>query len=252
VIFPRASHGPAGRTVGGPEIALAINVPDGIGTTSGDDGARSLYRYRVADTATWLETVGTCVGALGTVGALIATYRLLRREADRDQVNATARQDAAVADARRQAEKVTAWYGTEYDAQEDAINDGVFIRNASELPVYDVHIAWTRAAAREQWAEEAWADARVLSINFAVLPPEGVPRFSYMTPLDGDYRFTELIRGMDKADIAVEIDFRDAAGRRWRRSAEGVLSEIGDVTEQRPRKWVTIPTARYASKITAA
>src|SRR5687767_13133313 len=100
------------------------------------------------DAAAWVSAIATAVGSLGTMGALLLTYRLLRREADRDRVNEVRRASETASARRAQAAQVSAWAKTEprtVDAVPTVrISYGAYVHNGSESPVFDLTVIWLR------------------------------------------------------------------------------------------------------------
>lgn len=150
---------------------------------------------------------------LATVGAFIAAYFALRAfqaEQDRDE-----RQEQA--DNRAQAEKVAAWVATVDDTRHPGIpgwTAGFVIRNASELPVYDVDV--TLFAGGDSWA---------VSI-IRVLPP-GTEEYPVPAPMIANLTETvdEDLQSSDIVEMtSVILRFRDASGRLWSRDTSGVLA----------------------------
>lgn len=82
------------------------------------------------------------------------------------------------------------------------------ILNGSPLPIWDVKL---RAFGRDS-SERA-------TIDLAIAPP-GPNRPRWPGSLS-------LVFGESPEDLRVELEFRDAAGRTWKRSREGVLNQTG-------------------------
>src|SRR5262249_2666315 len=78
---------------------------------------------------------------------------------------------------------------------------GVYLRNASETPVYQSHVTITDPAEPNE----------VTRIRFGVVPPADQPVFHPVLPA---------------ADRRVIVTFTDAAGVRWSRDAYGRLTEL--------------------------
>lgn len=155
----------------------------------------------------WVSAVATVTALLFAAIAAIAARNVYRIESARDQVVADlrARQDAL--ERRDQAALVSAWWGHSLEAGEPAQPAmGVFVRNASETPVFDARLS-------------------VLDVNdpnvserfeLAVVPPATEPVF-HPRPLSTP----------SPADFRVEVTFSDAKGLRWIRDKQGRLHELG-------------------------
>lgn len=109
---------------------------------------------------------------------------------------------------RSQAAKVACWWGEKSEQvshggprQWTITTPGGMVRNASELPVHDVTVRFSR-------------DGKVVSRKpLAMLPPASDPL--YVMP-------TEYETGQE---YVVTMDFRDSAGRLWHRQQDGRLTE---------------------------
>ena len=97
-----------------------------------------------------------------------------------------------------QAAKVFIWV-TE---PEDNLEPVIHVRNTSEQPIYELAISWDNAA-----------------VATPVVSSEGGP---FMPGADEDFDFSNL----PSAGTTMWLDFRDAAGRRWRTTSEGELGEL--------------------------
>lgn len=155
-----------------------------------------------------LGTVADWVAALGTSGALLLTYYLLRKEIGEIRARDLERKAA-------QASLVSAWtlgYGKRTEG------DGVIVRfqNASQLPIYSCTIV-ARADAGEYPPSSA-SDA-------------GGAYFSAMAP--GEHGETFVIPAQDPPSDALlpppaKIMFTDATGAHWRRRADGRLESLAE------------------------
>jgi hypothetical protein len=125
---------------------------------------------------------------------------------------------------KAQASRVAAWWGTKlYEMQTLTGADpqpkytqvysagGAYLRNASDLPVYEARIEFFR-------------DGRPLYVEeLRVVPPQDDAEF--LEPEDADNETAApWERSNDPLDVA--LSFRDAAGRRWSRSVDGRLHEV--------------------------
>ncbi|WP_244872184.1 hypothetical protein [Catellatospora sp. TT07R-123] len=196
----------------------------------------------MSEAPNWISAVATVIGSIGTVGALIATYRLLRREADRDAITAQDRQGRQAEESARQARLISGWHSTRYDVTEEVYEHGAFIRNASELPIYDVQVFWRRVMTDDQTFEAAWANVWIYHIEIPVLPPAKEPLYQEMWA--PNYSFFNLLEREGYPKLAVEIEFRDAAGRCWRRDHGGDLSAVTETKRPDRRRWAPVQARR--------
>jgi hypothetical protein len=182
------------------------------------------------DAATWVLAATSTVAlwAAGFAGAV--AYRLLEVELGRDRVAAEERR--AVADERRraQAARVAAWFGSWGDddgypagmsGPPGRLRWGAVIRNASDLPVYDVRFSYHVAVDPGRRGRTWRAGERFQSRDIIPVIPPGVERSAipnYVREEQADGRWL------------VAVSFTDADGRRWRRDVHGMLTgpESGD------------------------
>ncbi|MFI6237875.1 hypothetical protein ACIBD9_30285 [Micromonospora sp. NPDC050784] len=188
-----------------------------------------LARAELGDVATWVgafANVATLAFAL--VAALVA-FRVYKIESGRDRRAEDERRERALDEKRQQASLVSVWLAQ----QEGVVNVvapsdtfqpllrsrptwGAYVLNASNVPVYHVIVLY-------RWADKP--DRLAAGYEIRVVPPhqDGV-----WTPLP------EQIRRKAEADfdleyaIDVAVEFRDSAGRWWRRDWDGFLAEAPD------------------------
>jgi hypothetical protein len=143
----------------------------------------------------WLSAFADVFSAVGTVGAFLLGFFLLRREHHRDA-------DRAVHQRRAQAERISAW--VELIRKLDGGRELAFhIHNASDMPIYEVELP---LPAREGEQE---------SSEFIGLVPPG-QTVQRSAPTDWLRTYVE--------PEPVQIEFLDSAGRRWSRDEQGSLS----------------------------
>ncbi|WP_155387635.1 hypothetical protein [Catellatospora paridis] len=179
--------------------------------------------------ATWLSAIATACGSLGTMGALLLTYLLLRREAERDRVNEVRRSSEEASARRAQAAKVSAWARTEpktVDAVPTVrIRYGAYVHNGSESPVFDLTVFWLRQRTSDA-RDASWENVRIMRAIFPVFPPTAEPRF---IPCMSEGRKLEraeaLPSGEEPTALATAITFRDSNGVNWLRRVDGRLVE---------------------------
>lgn len=168
------------------------------------------------DLATWASAIaGSAVAALGVVVAA----RMLRVERDRDA--ASGKSDASL-----QADQVSAWIEMSRTSDPDAVvttaalpdYPDVKLFNASPLPVYDVHVfLWVQMSA-SPGGGPPWENVPVLWQVRKLCPPVKEPEvISHY--LRADHRQAHLMHH----SLGISLSFKDAGGRRWHRTIDGVL-----------------------------
>ena len=142
-------------------------------------------------------TLPDWVAAVGTAGALLAAVLLLR---DDRRVRRAQDDDKT----REQAQRIGTWITTP-DFSEYVIN----IRNASDLPIFNVTVEFGTPAGHELWSEQT---------SWITLPPGE----SETAPVAAEASPTGAV-------ILYGTTFTDSAGRSWRRGAAGDLTSIDDL-----------------------
>ncbi|SDD77061.1 sugar ABC transporter substrate-binding protein [Glycomyces harbinensis] len=154
----------------------------------------------------WISSVSSMAALLFAAVAAVAARNVYKIESARDQANAELRAERESMERRDQAALVSAWWGYSSDAGRPALDWGVFIRNASETPVYDAKFS-------------------VLSLDdpnlgerfeMAVLPPAAEPVFRPIA-----------LTAPNSTEFRVEATFTDSSGQRWIRDKQGRLHELG-------------------------
>ncbi|MDG4824912.1 hypothetical protein O7635_23940 [Asanoa sp. WMMD1127] len=144
----------------------------------------------------WLSASADIFSAVGTVGAFVVGFTILRRELRREA-------DRADDQRRAQAERISAW--VEASRKPDGTRELAFhIHNASAMPIYDVELPLPSHPGEENGAEFIGLVPPGQTIRRAA-PPEWMR--SYVEP------------------EPVQIEFLDSAGRRWARDEQGSLAE---------------------------
>jgi hypothetical protein len=137
--------------------------------------------------------------AVGTVGAFLVGFLLLRREHHREA-------DRAEDERRAQAARISAW--VELVRKIDGSRELAFhIHNASAMPIYEVELPLPARGHEEQGAE------------FVGLVPPGQTVKRPAPP--------EWLRSYVEPE-PVQIEFLDSAGRRWSRDEQGTLIRADD------------------------
>ncbi|MEV6638167.1 hypothetical protein AB0M54_46350 [Actinoplanes sp. NPDC051470] len=142
-----------------------------------------------------ISALADSFGAVGTVGAFLVGFLLLRREHRREA-------ERAEDDRRAQAERISAWI--ELKRKLDGTRDLAFhIHNASAMPIYEVELPLPSHGDQQPSSE------------FIGLVPPGQ---TIQRPAP-----TEWLRSYVEPE-PVQIEFLDSAGRRWSRDEQGALS----------------------------
>jgi hypothetical protein len=156
-----------------------------------------------------LGNLADWAAAIGTVGALWAVLRQMRRDRLRHEgLESKDREHTQ----RRYAERVSAWPG-----EDDGAKGRLFILNRSEEPVYQmlvtlVHVQGAAPRKGEDFRDPE--DARNYRAMLSVLPPG-----EWSVEIEGAW-------GILSGRPGVEIGFTDSAGTHWVRRASGQLEEL--------------------------
>lgn len=122
---------------------------------------------------------------------------------------------------REQAAKVAAWWAVR-DVRVDqrfgiiVTEYGAWLRNASEVPVYDVEVKWL-------YGERVYASERM-----PLLPPQAETVFLEIPKSSEASDDSKTLGAIDEVDggLAVRLTFRDSAGKVWHRSEHGRLIKV--------------------------
>lgn len=165
-----------------------------------------IYAVDWGDIPTWVSAGGAVTAVLFAAVAAIAAGRTYRIESARHEHALAEQRQHAASRRRAQAALVSAWW------EGQARSPGVYIRNASEVPVYQGHL--TVVSRR---------DAGVASkLDIPVLPPMSEPEFRKVPK-----EFAQAVPQRDDGDmVRVRLTFTDAAGVRWLRDEYGRLHEL--------------------------
>jgi hypothetical protein len=141
----------------------------------------------------WIGDAADSVAAIGTVGAFIVGFVLLRKEQRREA-------DRSEDERRAQAAKISAW--VEMHHKVDGSRElALHIHNASDMPIYEVELPLPSPDDEE-------------TTEFVGLVPPGQ---TIRRPAPSDW-----IRSYVDPE-PVQIEFQDSAGRRWARDEQGTL-----------------------------
>ncbi|MFB9181304.1 hypothetical protein ACFFX1_24460 [Dactylosporangium sucinum] len=178
--------------------------------------------------------VAAILAAAVAGGAVFVALRALNAARRAGGTVAELIRQARDAELRRDAELVCAWAVSERETFERIITRGVVgaaVRNASQMPVYDMEIVFRDPPA-------AWTAIR----RVRIVPPSGEPEVyagfdeeKTEGPVERD-RINEdgTIRLAPSADMHVELRFTDLRGRRWQRDDRGVLTQVGEHVARLP------------------
>ncbi|MEU1762869.1 hypothetical protein [Micromonospora sp. NPDC005652] len=200
-----------------------------------------LTRVEPGDLATW-------VGALANIATLglallagVVSFRVYKIEARRDDQAEADRRERAEDDKRSQAELISVWFAQKQSTvisswaaatggERRVLIWAAHILNASRLPVYDLTVYFSLIGHGET--------VRVRKVRARrVVPPLEHPR---IVKAPGD--FTEnLSHEALRDEVAVAVEFRDAAGRRWFRDNDGFLHPVVDAQGAKPGGWPFYP-----------
>ncbi|MGP4026148.1 hypothetical protein [Actinomadura sp. 3N407] len=167
------------------------------------------------DVPTWVSALVAVLTLVGLVLTVIYAHRIYRLESERDERAAEERRARYEAESRSQAEKIAAWFAPASNDVPGENSFGAFVRNASDLPVFDIYPVFRPASDGEPTDGGDW-----FFENIAVLPPHET-KFILLELTEDEYE--EVPHHLRNEMFLVEITFRDAAGVRWIRSADGSL-----------------------------
>lgn len=142
----------------------------------------------------WIDTTANIFASVGTVGAFVTGFVLLRSEHRREA-------DRTEDERRAQASKVSAW--VELFRSSDGSRELMFhVHNSSDMPIYEVELPLPTREDDEPETEFIGLVPPGQTIRRAA-PRDWLP--SYVGP------------------EPIEIEFLDSAGWQWRRDEQGVL-----------------------------
>jgi hypothetical protein len=145
----------------------------------------------------WLSTGVEAFAAVGTVGAFLLGFLLLRREHKREA-------ERAEDERRAQASRISAWVEA-YRRTDGTREIALHIHNASDMPIYEVELPQPTPSPDEP-AEEF----------IGLVPPGQTIRRRASA---------EWLRSYIEPE-PVPIEFLDSAGRRWSRDEQGTLTRV--------------------------
>jgi hypothetical protein len=151
------------------------------------------------------------LASIGTVGALLLTYRLLRHELAAWRADRVEQEHQRGEALRAQARTVASWI-------EDVSNDGesvwiAYVSNSSAAPVFSCEIQVTEPLHPQ--------DGPTPGAFFAVVPPGGQRSWRLDRAWFSDE--AETIHALN-----TQVRFTDSQGRHWRRNWYGELEPTSD------------------------
>jgi hypothetical protein len=178
--------------------------------------------------STWLSFAVAVLAALLAGAALFLVHRGQRAAGDRFATAERWYREWHEERVSAQATLVCAWPVSERETFEKVITRGVVgaaVRNASQMPVYQVEI-------RYHDPDAAWTAVRRL----VRVPPDGAPQVfagfdeehTEGAPSPERVNDDGSIRLAPSADMLVELRFTDGNGRRWVRHTSGDLHQHHD------------------------
>lgn len=157
------------------------------------------------DVPTWISAVVSLLALTAAAVAAVQAARVYQLERSRDLRTEAELKKRALIDKQSQAAQVCAWTAEVRDRVDAAPAVLLAIRNASDLPIYDLVVSVLENGAPLE------------SVEFPVLPPTDEPARRPLASASVERRGTDL--------LAVRLDFRDSSGTNWVRNESGVLSE---------------------------
>jgi hypothetical protein len=143
----------------------------------------------------WIAVGADAFSAVGTVGAFVLGFVLLRKEQSREA-------DRSEDERRSQAARISAWVEV-YRKPDGGREIAFHIHNASAMPIYEVELPLPHP------------DGEGTTEFIGLIPPGQTIRRP--APL-------EWLRSYVEPE-PVQIEFQDSAGRRWSRDEQGALAE---------------------------
>lgn len=145
----------------------------------------------------WIGAAAEAFSAVGTVGAFLVGFALLRREHRREA-------DRAEDERRAQASRISAWVEA-VQGTSGARRVFFHIHNASEMPIYEVELPLALPGRQEPEQADEF---------IGLIPPGQTVRRP--APAEWQRAYVE--------PEPIPIEFLDSAGRRWLRDEQGALS----------------------------
>jgi hypothetical protein len=176
------------------------------------------------DVPTWIQAIATVLALIAASVAAVVAWKVLGVERRRDRQRQGAEE-------RAQAEKVAAWPSvvrTDPADPNSAPKWGAAVRNASDLPVYQVHVEYRPITpGRGQMA----------IVSEVVPPGDWRPSGRELYPSETRYPNPSVYPGgstlrraaqddLPDRNFVISLRFTDAANRVWHRDRYGVLTRV--------------------------
>ena len=173
------------------------------------------------DVPGWITAVASIAALIFATIAARTASNLYRIESGRDREAEEERRERQRERRSEQASKISAWYASRPDNNGSLAEPneyGAFIRNASELPIHNVHVAFIRKNEIEETP-----DSRIPAVFQVVdiVPPGDSPIF---VPILREI-IEEVSPRDERRNFVVAITFTDTENRRWRRDIHGQLMQ---------------------------
>jgi hypothetical protein len=144
----------------------------------------------------WITVGANAFSAVGTVGAFVLGFVLLRKEQRREA-------DRSEDERRSQAARISAWVEV-YRKLDGSREIAFHIHNASDMPIYEVELPLPNSEGEE-------------ATEFVGLVPPGQ---TIRRPAPSDW-----LRSYVEPE-PVQVEFQDSVGRRWTRDEQGALAQV--------------------------
>lgn len=167
----------------------------------------------LGDLPTWLSALSAMAALVAALWAGRAAWRVVSVERERDE-------ERRRLDARAQADLIAAWPAlvlSDPANQDSPLKWGVAVRNASPLPVHQVHVAHVPISSGQ--GEKTVVFELVAPGDFLIAGHEMYRRPDAQVPRP----FPAELRGRW---YVIELRFTDMSGRRWHRDRHGNLVRI--------------------------
>jgi hypothetical protein len=173
----------------------------------------------LGDLPTWIQAVATVLALIAASIAAVAAWRVLEVERRRDDERRQFEDERRATDERTQAERVAAWPSLVRSDPADPASPAEWsgtIRNASDLPVYQVGIEF-----------EPIGGGGLTVYMFEVVPPGSwsLNRDRVLYP-GGELQVRQEVGDLPDRTFVIALRFTDAANRVWRRDRYGVLTRV--------------------------
>lgn len=164
------------------------------------------------DLPTWVSAASGMVALTFASIAAISAKRLYEVESRRDRQTEADRESRLEETRSEQSRRISAWYGKSPDSE----RYGVYVRNPSDLPIYQLTLQLFRI---DHDFERAFR-----RIQLDVLAPRDEPQY---LPLSDFEEFNTVLDFRVTDRVGIRILFTDASGNKWCRDPKGKLTRQG-------------------------